>query len=70
MCNGNNLHSQSIGNGNDYISKKCVMVMVMKKLQSINRNDGKQIIGIRHEFQVSGIFFSLPRIHCHSEILN
>ena len=29
MCNGNELHCQS--NGNDYISKKCVMVM--KKLQ-------------------------------------
>ena len=35
MCNGNELHCQSNGNGNDYISKKCVMVMVMvmKKLQ-------------------------------------
>ena len=31
MCNGNELHCQS--NGNDYISKKCVMVMVTKKLQ-------------------------------------
>ena len=27
MCNGNELHCQSNGNGNDYISKKCVMVM-------------------------------------------
>ena len=26
MCNGNELHCQSNGNGNDYISKKCVMV--------------------------------------------
>ena len=31
MCNGNELHCH--GNGNDYISKKCVRVMVMKKLQ-------------------------------------
>ena len=29
MCNGKELHCQSNGNGNDYISKKCVMVMVM-----------------------------------------
>ena len=38
MCNGNELHCQS--NGNGYISKKCVivMVMVMKKLQC-NSND-------------------------------
>ena len=38
MCNGNELHCH--GNGNDYISKKCVMVMVMviKKLQC-NGND-------------------------------
>ena len=35
MCCGNELRCQSNGNGNDYISKKCVivMVMVMKKLQ-------------------------------------
>ena len=33
MCNGNELHCPSNGNGNDYISKKCLMVMVMKKLQ-------------------------------------
>ena len=42
MCNGNELHYQSNGNGNDYISKKCVMVMVMvmKKLQcNGNGND-------------------------------
>ena len=40
MCNGNELHCQS--NGNDYISKICVMVMVMvmKKLQcNGNGND-------------------------------
>ena len=23
MCNGNELHCQSNGNGNDYMSKKC-----------------------------------------------
>ena len=40
MCNGNELHCPSNGNGNDYISKKCVMVMVMKKLQcNGNGND-------------------------------
>ena len=42
MCNGNELHCQSNGNGNDYISKKgvMVMVMVMKKLQcNGNGND-------------------------------
>ena len=42
MCNGNELHCQSNGNGNDYIAKKCVMVMVMvmKKLQcNGNGND-------------------------------
>ena len=38
MYNGNELHYQSNGNGNDYISKNCVMVMVMKKLQC-NGND-------------------------------
>ena len=38
MCNGNELQCQSNGNGNDYISKKCVMVM--KKLQcNGNGND-------------------------------
>ena len=36
MCNGNEFHCQS--NGNDYISKMCVMVM--KKLQcNGNGND-------------------------------
>ena len=40
MCNGNELHCQSNGNGNDYIAKKRVMVMVMKKLQcNGNGND-------------------------------
>ena len=35
MCNGNELHFQSNGNGNDYFSEMCVMVMVMvmKKMQ-------------------------------------
>ena len=38
MCNGNELHCQNNGNGNDYISKNCVMVM--KKLQcNGNGND-------------------------------
>ena len=43
MCNGNELHCLSNGYGNDYISKMCVMVMVMKKLQcNGNGNDNFQ----------------------------
>ena len=39
MCNGNDCIAKlSNGNGNDYISKTCIMVMVMKKLQC-NGND-------------------------------